>query len=157
MPSIATPRTFTALLAISGALVAGCGDDGPLTKAEYEEKVRTTYAEVQEAFARTNVPSLDELAGRVEDAQEALRAAADELEGVDPPEDVETEHEEVVAGLRAYAEDLNRLRNAAEQGDERTIEDFNARLATNPSVEQIAEAAERMKFKGYDLGQIAEE
>jgi len=157
MPSIAKRRSFAALLAVSGALLAGCGDDGALTKVEYEEKVRSTYAEVQEAFARTNVPLLEELAVRLEDAQDALRAAADELEGVEPPEEVETEHTEVVAGLRAYAEDLNRLRNAAEQGDERTVEEFNARIATNRSVEQIAEAAERMKFKGYDLGPIAEE
>jgi hypothetical protein len=156
MHTTATSRTLAVLLAISGALVAGCGDDGALTKAEYEEKVRVTYAEVQEAFARTNV-AVDELAGRVEDAQDALRDAADELEAVQPPADVETEHAEVVAGLRAYADDLVRLVNAAERGDERTVEDFNARVATNASVEQIAEAAERMKFKGYDLGTIAEE
>jgi len=150
-------RQLAALLAICAAVAAACGGDDMLSKAEYEDQVRTAYAEVQEAFARTNVPSLEELASRVEDAQEALRDAADELEDVRPPEDVVAEHADIVEGLRAYADDLDRLRNAAERGDERTIEDFNARIATNRSVEQIAEAAERMKFKGYDLGPIAEE
>lgn len=151
-------RATCLLVALVAVATVGCaGDDGPLTKAEYEEKVRTTYAGVQEAFAQTNVASLDDLAGRIEDAQGELRDAADELEAVEPPEEVETEHAEVVAGLRAYADDLDRLVNAAEQGDQQTVDDFNARIATNRSVEQIAEAAERMKFKGYDLGPIGEE
>ncbi len=146
------------LAAAAGALaLAGCGGgDGRLSKSEYEEKVRSAYAEVQEAFAQTNVP-MEELAARVEDAQKQLREAADELEDVQPPEEVEAENAQIVQAMRAYAEDLDRLRNAAEQGDERTIEDFNARIAQNESVEQMAEAAEKMKFKGYDLGPIAEE
>ncbi|MGH3065915.1 MAG: hypothetical protein ACRDOF_06375, partial [Gaiellaceae bacterium] len=151
-------RAILLLLLAIGALVAGgCGGDGQLSKTEYAEKVRSVYGEVQEAFQRTNVTSLTELADRVADAQQQLRDAAAELEDTQPPEDVAAEHAQLAEGMRGYAEDLDRLRNAAEQGDERTIEDFNARIALNKSVEQMAEAAERMKFKGYDLGQIAEE
>lgn len=149
-------RTRIALTLSAALALAGCGGDDRLSKAEYEQKVRSEYAEVQKSFAKTNVP-IEQLAGRVEDAQQQLREAADELEDVQPPEDVETENAQVVQAMRAYAEDLERLRNAAEQSDERTIEDFNARIAQSQSVEQMAEAAERMKFKGYDLGQIAEE
>lgn len=151
-------RATLVLLAALGALaLAGCaGGDDRLTKSEYEVKVRDVYAGIQEAFARTNVP-LAELGDRVHDAQDELRAAASELEGVEPPEDVIAEHTQIAEAMRRYADDLERLRNAAEQGDERTVEDFNARIAQNESVEQIAEAAERMKFKGYDLGPIAEE
>lgn len=156
MPTTLMAR-LSALLVLCTALLAACGGDGELTKAEYEEKVRSTYAEVQEAFQRTNVPSLDELPERVEEAQAALRKAADELEGTDAPADVEAEHAQIVEGMRAYAEDLDRLRNAAERGDQATIADFNARIATNRSVVLIASAAEQMKFKGYDLGPIAEE
>jgi hypothetical protein len=148
--------TRIAVLLLAVIATSCAGDDGRLSKAEYAEKVRSVYGDVQEAFARTNVES-EELADRVADAQEELRSAADELEDTQPPEDVEAEHAQLLDGLRAYAEDLDRLRNAAERGDERTIEDFNARVAQNDSVVLIAEAAESMKFKGYDLGQIAEE
>jgi uncharacterized lipoprotein len=151
-------RAILVLAASAVLVLSGCagGDEGRLTKAEYEERVRSVYAEVQEAFAGTNV-AVEALAGRVGDAQDELREAADELEDTQPPQEVEAENAQIVVGMRAYAEDLDRLRNAAERGDERTIEDFNARIGRNESVEQIAEAAERMKFKGYDLGPIGEE
>jgi hypothetical protein len=149
-------RARTLLTLSVGLLLAGCGGDDRLSKDEYAEKVREVYADVQEAFRATNVPR-GELASKVEAAQEQLRASADELEGVEPPEDVETEHTQLAQGMRRYADDLDRLRNAAASGDQRTIDDFNARIAQNEAVEQMAEAAERMKFKGYDLGQIAEE
>ena len=147
----------SALLTLSLlVLVAGCGGEDRLDKQDYAQKVREVYGEVQKAFQATNVPS-DQLAAKVEAAQEQLREGADELEDVEPPEDVERENEELAEGMRRFADDLDRLRNAAENGDQRTIDDFNARIAQNGAVEQMAEAAEEMKFKGYDLGQIAEE
>ena len=143
-------------IVVVALLVSGCGGEGRLSKEEYAAKVRSIYADVERAFRSTNVPT-NELAPRIEAAQEQLRDSADELDGVEPPEDVATEHSQLVDGMRGFADDLDRLRNAAESGDQRTVDDFNARIAQNESVERIAEAAERMKFKGYDLGQIAEE
>jgi hypothetical protein len=143
-------------IALAALLLAGCGGDDRLTKEEYAAKVRSVYGDVQDAFRSTNVPA-SELAPRIGAAQDQLRDSADELDDVEPPDDVETEHTQLVDGMRRYADDLDRLRNAAESGDQRTIDDFNSRIAQNEAVEQMAEAAERMKFKGYDLGQIAEE
>jgi cellulase/cellobiase CelA1 len=82
---------------------------------------------------------------------------AGELEDVTPPEEAEAANAQIAAGFRLYADELDRLRNAAERGDQPTIDDFNARASQRESVRQIAEAAESPKFKGYDLGQIAEE
>ncbi|HXF97983.1 MAG TPA: hypothetical protein VNJ46_05150 [Gaiellaceae bacterium] len=146
-----------AVLALLAALaLAGCGGEGRLSKEEYEAKVRAVYAEVQAAFQRTNAAG-GELGERLADAQAALRGAAEELEGVPPPEEVEEEHEEIVEGLRGYADDLDPVREAAERGDRAAVDAFNAAIASNESVERIAEAAEEMKVKGYDLGPIAEE
>jgi hypothetical protein len=46
---------------------------------------------------------------------------------------------------------------AAERGDAAAVERFNKEIANNEAVGRMAEAAEEMKFKGYDLGRIAEE
>jgi len=149
---------FAFLAAVLVALAAGCGGDERLTKREYEEKVRAEYAEVQEAFRATGASyGQPDLADKIEAAQQQLREAADELDEAKPPEEVEAENQQIVDGMRRYADSLDRLRNAAERGDFAVIEDATARIADNEAVEQIAEAAERMKFKGYDLGPIAEE
>jgi predicted nuclease with TOPRIM domain len=138
-------------------LVSCAGDNERLSKPEYEEKVRTVYAEVQEAFRQTNVPEQEELADRVEDAQEELRDAAGELEDVDPPDEVEAENAQIAESMRTYADDLETLRQAAEDGDSTAIASFNSRVATNDAIVAMMEAAERLKFKGYDVGDIAEE
>jgi hypothetical protein len=148
---------WLALAFLIPLLSGGCGADDRLSKREYEEKVRSVYAGVQEAFRATGGAQGDELAGRIEDAQQQLREAADALDDIEPPENVEVENDQLLGGMRAYADDLDRLRNAAERGDQRTIDDFNSRIAQNEAIEQMAEAAEEMKLKGYDLGPIAEE
>jgi hypothetical protein len=146
-----------ALVGLAAALLAGCGGEDRLTKPEYEQKVRSEYAKVQAAFQATAGAPTKELAARIGEAQSRLRAAAEALEGVEPPEDVEREHEELVEGMREYAEDLDGLLEGVEKGDATAIETFNESIPRNEAIERMAEAAEEMKFKGYDLGQIAEE
>jgi hypothetical protein len=158
--SMRSPRALALLLAVMGALAAaGCAGEGRerLTKAEYEERVRTVYAGVQQAFRQTNVDDRDELAARVADAQDELRHAAGELEDVEPPDEVEAENAQIAESMRAYADDLDGLREAAERGDSTAISDFNSRVASNDAIVAMMEAAERLKFKGYDVGDIAEE
>ena len=62
-----------ALVALAGLLlVPRGGDGGTLSKPEYEQKVRTEYAKVQDAFRKTNVTSPSLLAERVAEAQSEL-------------------------------------------------------------------------------------
>ena len=148
---------FLTISALATLSLTGCGGDGQLSKSDYEQRVRSVYANVQEAFRKTNVASTKLLADRVEQAQGQLRSAAGELEEIEPPEKVEEETEELVEGMRKYADDLDELREAAERGDGSAVEAFSSRVATNEAVKRMAEAAEEMKFKGYELGPIAEE
>jgi prephenate dehydrogenase len=143
------------LVSVTGVLTA-CGEER-FSKPEYERLVRSSYADVQRAFRATNVPSLELLGRRVAAAQAALRRSADRLEDAEPPTEVEEENEELVEGLRDYAEQLDELRAAVARGDRAAIRRFNSSLANNEAIERIAEAAEEMKREGYDLGPIAEE
>jgi hypothetical protein len=138
--------------------LAGCGGDKRLSKSDYEQKVHAQYADVQAAFRATGASfGQPGLADKIKQAQARLREAADALAGAEPPVEVEKQNEEIVEGMREYADDLDQLRDAAKKGDLQAIERFNDRIAKNRAVRQIAEAAEEMKFKGYDLGQISEE
>jgi hypothetical protein len=147
-----------ALVALAAILlVPRGGDGGTLSKPEYEQKVRAEYANVQDAFRKTNVTSTRLLAARVAEAQSELRHAADELDDAKPPSAVAAKNDELVEGMRAYADDLEELRGAAERGDSAGIARFNQSIPQNTAVRQIAEAAEEMKFEGYDLGPISED
>jgi hypothetical protein len=138
-------------------LVPRGGGGGTLSKPEYEAKVRAVYADVQDAFRKTNVTSTKLLAARVAEAQRELRHAADELDDAKPPGAIARENDQLVEGMRAYADDLEELRGAAERGDSAGVARFNRSIPQNTAVRQIAEAAEEMKFEGYDLGPISEE
>jgi uncharacterized protein YicC (UPF0701 family) len=151
-------RSTKPLLALCAVLLAGCsGGEDRLTKSQYEQKVRSVYSGVQAAFESTRDADGSQLARRIEQAQQELLSAAGELESIEPPAAVEEETEELVEGMREYAESLDGVRAAAERNDSVAIGQFNLGLDDNEAVEQMAEAAEEMKFKGYDLGRIAEE
>jgi DNA-binding transcriptional regulator GbsR (MarR family) len=137
--------------------LAACGNDR-LSKSDYEQKLRDEYASVQQAFQATAASfGQTDLSEKIGDAQAQLRDAAENLDGVQPPKEVEQENEEIVEGLREYAEDLEKLRHAAERNDLKTITAFTDQIADNEAIHQIAEAAEEMKHKGYDVGAIGEE
>jgi hypothetical protein len=104
-----------------------------------------------------NVGKSSELPARVEAAQDQLREAADDLDALEPPPSVAAENDEIVAGLRAYADDLDELRIAAERGDRGAIENFTANIGGNTAIRQIASAAQRMELKGYEVGPLAGE
>jgi ClpP class serine protease len=138
--------------------LAACGSEDRLSKSEYEQKLHSEYSDVQQAFQAT-AASFGQagLADRIGDAQDQLRDTAESLEHVEPPKEIEEENEEIAEGLREYADDLDELRNAAERNDLETIAAFTDRITDNEAIHQIAEAAEEMKRKGYDVGAIGEE
>ena len=145
------------IIALAAVLLVRRPGGGALSKPEYEEKVRAVYADVQEAFQKTNVTSTKLLATRVAEAQGELRRAADELDDAKAPGDVKTQNDQLADGMREYADDLEELRRAAERDDAAGVERFNQSIPQNRAIQRIAEAAEEMKFEGYDLGPISEE
>jgi cytochrome oxidase Cu insertion factor (SCO1/SenC/PrrC family) len=145
-------RSFALIAAI--VLLAGCGSQQRLSKTQYEQRVRSVYEDVRQAFRETKVGET-QLAGRVGAAQSALRKAAQELDGVRPPSGVEEPNHDLAEAMREYAGDLDALGKAAAAHDTKAIARFNAQIPQNEAIDRIAEAAEEIRTKGYDLGPIA--
>ena len=141
-------------LAVGGL---GVGADSRMSKPEYERTLQMAYAEVQRAFRETDVTAMSDLAVRVGLAQEQLRAAADKLDSRPAPATVDEQNDRIVAGLRAYADDLDALRVAAGRSDRGAIENFTAAIGTNGAVTQIVTAARQMELEGYEVGAISGE
>ncbi len=147
-------------LVLAAAIASSCGGAGErLTKAAYEQKVQSLYGSIQAAFRRGGLgsSSLPRLARRVPELQRTLRDAADELDALRPPVDVEQPNHELLSGLRAYADDLDELGEAAEHGDRAAVRTFNQSVRNNPAIGLVTEAAEEMIHRGYDLGPLQPE
>jgi cytochrome c556 len=154
-------RAIGALAVLVVLVAAGCGSSGgggePLTKAQYEQKLNsigttidTSFNELSQMF-QGDTPSFDAAATKVADIQDELRTQADELDKVTPPENVKTEHEEMVDGLRGFADDLDDFRKAVADGSVAGIQQFADTFTKSDSAKKIQAAGDSLKKKGYDL------
>jgi thiamine biosynthesis lipoprotein ApbE len=147
-----------ALVLATALLASACGGEKRLTKAEYEQQVRAVYGGVREAFQATRGVSGAALVRRIDAASTELRDAVQQLESrFEPPAEVQEHNEELAEGMLAYSAELLDLAAALRRGDTQALQRFNARIPHNEAIERMAEAAEEMKYMGYDLGAIAEE
>lgn len=154
-------------IAIAGAFLVGLGgvlaapsllEPDRLSKPEYEQRVRDAYTPVQRAFAATAVARPELVPARLDAALVQLRVSAYELARTPPPVEVAHLHETLVDGMRSLADELEEVSTVTRRsGSLAAITAYNDEIATDPAVVAIAEAAETMKFMGYDLGRIAEE
>jgi hypothetical protein len=154
-------RGTATLAALGFALaVAGCGSGGgggdgtQLTKAQYEQHLATDSQAITKAFQPLSTPpsSLSVLASQLKVGQEKLRSAADDLNGVTPPKDVEKDNQALAKGLQTLADELESLRSAAAKKDPALDQKaLNDRKCSHALVDARA-ATDDMRKKGYKLG-----
>ena len=154
-------RGVATLAALGFALaVAGCGGGGgvgggtPLTKAQYEQHLATDSQAITKAFQPLSTPptSLSVLAGELKVGQEKLRSAADDLNGVTPPKDVEKDNQSLAKGLQTLAEELESLRSAAARKDPALVQKALNELKSSHALVDARAATDDMRKKGYKLG-----
>lgn len=138
-------------------VLAGCGGGGGgdrLSKSQYEQHLRSDSQAIRQAFVPlTKTPSsLEELAGELKVGEQKLREAADDLDGVTPPKNVEKDNEDLAKGLRKLAGELESLRSAATNKDPRQVQKALADLRNSHALVDARRATEDMKKKGYELG-----
>ncbi len=152
--------SITLLALASGLTVAACGGDEQLSRGEYERELQETAREIETARADvgselrnvgTGSASLDQEAERADAVRDRLAQEADELAAMEPPDDAEQAHAELVEGLNGLAEDLGGFRTAIESGDVQQIQQLAHGLQELDSVRQIERARRELEAQGYDL------
>ena len=156
-------RIWIVLAALAVAVGAtGCGgDDGGgdrLSKTEYQQQVKTvgdTLSKSAEglsgAFSESDPESLDQVADQIEQLQEAMNGAADDLDNMNPPADAEAAHNKLVEGIRGFADDIGGVADAARDGNLKELQAFSENFGNSESVKKIQEATEELQAKGYTL------
>lgn len=101
------PRLFLSILVMVAAamLLAGCG---AVSKSQYQKDVKKVIDKVEQRTDKlfaSGQPSGKDL----EEAGKAITDAADELEGIEPPSDVEKLHDNMVEDIRTLGESLDKL------------------------------------------------
>ena len=152
-----------AIAAAACAIVlGGCGEDeggGPLSKAEYEQRFREIARESEEAAPdSTSATTPQQQAEQIDTGLDRFREVADKLAGLEPPPDVARAHAMFVAGLRATADDAEKLVRALRAGDERRAEAMldNGTLFDSAAARKVGRARHEFSEKGYVLGEVSE-
>jgi hypothetical protein len=144
---------------LAGLLVA-CGG-GQLSHEEYQQKldeVRSDLEEQEEAFTGLNPQSfqnLDQVAELFSRGADASDRVADELDGVDPPDDAAAANEKIVTGMRTLADLLNQFAEAADQGDLQKIQELGQQFQGGPppEIQALEDAIQELRDAGYNVPQ----
>jgi hypothetical protein len=151
----------TLAVAALALVAAGCGGGGGgerLSKSQYEKRIQNDGQELTTAFKPLNTPptSLKQLAAELKVGQDKLREAANDLDGLTPPKEVEADNTALVKGLRTLANELEGLRSAAAKGNPALVQQALGKLQRSHALVDARRATDDMKKKGYKLGAISQ-
>lgn len=148
-------------------LLAACGGGGggggdALSKQEYQGRLDTTRTELSASFeelgtqleaALKGTGSLDDAATEVESIQEKLRAQADELESLTPPDDAADANDAMASGMQELADDLDAFKSALESGDLGKIQSEANKIETFASGKKLQQAGDDLEAAGYKFSE----
>lgn len=164
------PRSGRVLVPVALAslalVAAGCGEDEEQEAAEREAAAAEAAQEEYQAEARE---AIGPVAGRSEDlieevsearsvreftaplreTEDTLERAAEQLEELDPPEEVQNLHNRLVTEHEEVAKAAESAREAAEDGEAAGLEEF--RRATDRYTERTGQLAREFAELGYEL------
>ena len=161
------------VLALIGLFaVAGCGDDDggssdsgeALSADEYEAQAREVLTSFGEAFTGLGTQisqssSPEEFSGFVDDAEAEIQTAIDEFGAIEPPEEAQEGHDQILAALENFSSGLTDVSDAADAGDKAALQEAATALqqAGVDFQTQIEEADQSLKDAGINLDDSAAE
>jgi hypothetical protein len=135
----------------------GGGDSAAVKKESYGRQLRSTMADVEQAYGKgvgTKSDTSAELLTRLQTLQLGLRDAANRLDDITPPSSLAAEHRKLVAGVRDMADAID-LRIEAERiaaTDPARAKRLARKFATDDSFSRVQAAANAIEQAGVDAG-----
>ena len=128
------------MIALGAAACGGGGGSGGdrLSKDEYEQQMSAIGTDLQEASSGVDISEttdLDKVADTVAEFKSDLETAADKVDDLNPPEDADEEMEQAAR---------DRDKPALQKAQQAVITEGN----------EAQQAAEDLKAKGYDIGEL---
>jgi hypothetical protein len=149
------PRLLLLALAALAVALAGCGSESRLSKADYEGKLTRAGQELAEASTPlAQAKTGPEFASGAAQIQDALRKAADDLDDVRPPDDVDAANDRFVTALRGLADEFDKVKEAA-KGGPKEARAAGARLARSQPSEEARQAILEIQRRGYNVGLLS--
>jgi HPt (histidine-containing phosphotransfer) domain-containing protein len=159
------PRVSCLCALLTAMLLTACGGGtggDALSKQEYQDRLNTTRTELSTSFealgtqlegALKGSASLDDAASEVESIQEKLRAQADELEGLTPPDDAAEANDKLASGMQELADDLDAFKSALASGDFGKIQAEENKIETFTSGKKLQQAGDELEAAGYKFSE----
>lgn len=143
-------KRLAIVLALAGAVLAGCGGSGRLSKSAYQQRLQADAKPVGQlvtALTKNPPKTATELVTRLDTAEAAVKKAADDLAAAKPPADVDTDNAALVAGLRKVQTGFEQVKANPTQAAK-----VLGRIETSPAIKRAEKAIADLKAKGYDVG-----
>lgn len=144
-----------AIALLSAALLAGCGG---VSKSEYEKDVKKVATKVEKDLDKldSGTPTAKDL----DTAKDTLEGAADDLEDIEAPSEVESLHEDLIDTLNDTAKLMDKMAPLMEKAakdptslGEKELEQMNEITTDFSAIEKrMAKIEKGYKKKKYSVG-----
>ena len=162
------------VLALIGLIaVSGCGGDDEgsssesseaLSAEDYETQARevltsfgTAFTELGTQISQSSSP--EEFSTFVDEAEAEIQTAIDEFGAIEPPEEAQEGHDQILGALEDFSSGLTDVSEAADAGDKAALQEAAGALqqAGLDFQTQIEEADQSLKDAGINLDEEAAE
>ena len=117
MKPTARAQTTVAALLVAGALATGCGNEEQNDYVDQVNEIQTQLvSDVTDATTGVTPTNAEQAAGLADDMAAVFNDAADQLEAVDPPDDVADLHQQLVDELRSIGDQVTEAADAFTKG-----------------------------------------
>jgi hypothetical protein len=162
-------RTPLIVLALTGLIaLSGCGggdssdsstSSDALSVDEYTTQVQQALTDFGTQFTTLGTQiqqakTSDELSGLVDQAETEIQGAIDDFDAIQPPDEAQEGHDQIIAALEDFSSKLTDVSEAADSGDKSSFQDAAAALqqAGTDFGTQLQEAAQSLSDAGINLG-----